>query len=1049
MHHLSAWFTRNPVAANLLMILILIAGYFTVTSIRIEGFPAIPPSSVSILTVYPGASASQVDANISRRVELALEGMPGIKKIFSSSHEGVSNVHVQKVSRFDLDRFQNEIKTRVDSIYNLPKDAERPVITRDEFSVTALLVQVYGDTDAFALQKTARFVKNSLLASPSIAKINLFGLLPYEIRIEADESKLKAHQLTLPDITRVINSNSFDYKQGTLKSDSGRIVIKADSRSMNKDEFEQIPVKTKPDGTIIRMKDVARIVDGFEDVEWFARFQGKPSVGMLVYTTQKGDLIEVSKAAHKVVNGLKGQLPENIFIDVWGESSIYMKARLDLLKENALQGLFIVFVMLALFLNIRLAFWVAMGIPISIGGAMALMGPRFLDYSLNDVTTFGLIIVLGLLVDDAVVVGESVFEQRKFHSDPSQGTISGVKKVSTATVFGCFTTVAAFYPSLLIDNDLGKIFASFSTVVIVCLLVSLIESKLILPAHLAHISMDNGRSKHLVPRYWNTLQNAAASTLEFINQKLYMPFLKTALKHRYTYLLVFTSLSVLIIGMMFKGYIRSVFFPEVPGQIIIVNMDMINGSPVNLTTENLNRIEKAADELNEEVMRETRTDQPPILKLLSALTGEESMEMYAELQPEKTRQIETLETLRRWREKVQDLEGVRKLTFSGSFETAGGFEIEIHHPESDLLTPVTEELLKRINGIKGVQYAHSDLNAGMPQIRLRLKPRARHLGLTASDLAAHIGNAFGGLEVQRFLRQTDEVKVIVKYQNQKHRYISDLMETRIQTPAGDLVPLPMIATLETGHAPSGIYRKNGVRVTSVEADLDKNIISPEALFKTIKNEFEPDLAARYPGFGIKGAGDVEEMGEMKGGLKKAFIMILIGIYTLLAIPLKSYLQPFVIMSVIPFCFVGAAVGHKLMGFPLSVLSFLGILGASGVVVNDSLVMMTRYNELLEEKRNVVEALVLAGSSRFRAIFLTTATTVCGLTPLMFEKSEQAQYLIPAAVSLAFGELLATPVTLVLIPILLSAGQDLKQIFSLSLFKKSTTVTKKHLLTDAD
>jgi multidrug efflux pump subunit AcrB len=1029
MHYLSSWFTRNPVAANLLMILILIAGYFTVTSIRIEGFPAIPPSSVSIETAYPGASAKQVDQSISRRIEMALEGMPGVKKVSSSSYEGYSLVRVQKVSQFDLDRFQNEIKTRIDSIDSFPGLVKQPVISRDEFSVEALIVQVYGKGDTLTLQKTARMVKKEMLSDPCIAKINTFGLKPYEIRIEIEEAKLKAIGVTLPEAAQAINNNSFYAKQGILKSESGRILIKADSRAFDLETFKNIPIITDESGSLIKVGDVARVIDGFEETEFFARFQGTPSVGMMVQTSREGDLIEISKAAHKIINRLKGKLPDNVHVDIWGESSIYMKARLNLLKSNALQGLLIVFVMLAVFLNVKLALWVAMGIPVSVAGTLALMGPRFLDYSLNDITTFGLIIVLGILVDDAIVVGESIFEERSKDTDPVRSTIKGVAKVSTATVFGCFTTIAAFFPSLLIDNDLGRVFASFSVVVIVSLLVSLVESKLILPAHLSAISITKKEPDMFVTRCWAALQEHAAKGLDFVNSKIYKPFLKHAIVHRYAYLVILITVPVICMGMVFKGHIRSLFFPEVPGQIIVVNMEMVSGAPINLTVKNLNQIEKAAEEVNKEVMEQTGRDLPPIARVLSALTGKQTVEIYAELQPEKTREIETLETLKRWRKKVGDLEGIRKLSFSGSFETAGGFAIQLNIRDDDLLLPAMDELITSMGRIEGVKTVYSDLSTGTPQLSLKLKPQARHMGITSSGLAEQIGDAFGGLEVQRFLRQTSEVKVFIKYKDQKRRYISDLLTTKIQTPSGDLVPLTMIATIESGYAPSGINRKNGVKVATINAELDKNLISPTELFSLIKTTIEPDLLSRYPGLVINGAGELDEIGEMKGGLKKAFIIIIICIYALIAIPLKSYWQPVIIMSVIPFAFVGSVIGHKLTGFPLSILSFLGMLGACGVVVNDSLVMLTQFNSKIKEGLTFSRAVVVAGRSRFRAIFLTTITTVGGLAPLIFETSEQAQYLIPAAIALAFGELIATPATLVLIPILLTVGGDVKKMLA--------------------
>ncbi len=1030
MHTLSAWFTRNPVAANLLMLLALIAGLFSIQSIRIEGFPALPPSSVTITTLYPGASAEQVDRGISRKIEKTLEDMPGVKKISSFSEEGTSSVWVQKVSGFDMDRFQNEIESRVNAVPSLPQLAERPIIARDEFNVEALLVQVYGDVDNLTPQKVARNLKEELLANPKITKITPFGLLNHEIRIEVDDAMLRAYGLSLNDVADAIESASLDYRTGSIDSRAGKVVIRADQKSFSYEEFASIPMRTPAGGTRLTIRDVAEVIDGFEEEHRFARFQGLPSIGMLIYTSKKGHLFEVSEAAHAVADEMRPQLPQGMKIDVWGETSIYMKARLSLLATNACQGLLIVFVLLALFLNFRLAFWVAMGIPISLAGTLVLMGDRFLGYSLNDITTFGMIVVLGILVDDAIVVGESVFEARGQIKDPIEGTIQGVHRVITATVFGCFTTVAAFFPLLLIKNDIGKIFASFSVVVIVSLIMSLIESKLILPAHLAAVRIDTRPPKRWFSILWHKIQSIVTRGLTSVNQSLYQPLLGKALRHRYATLMIILTIAVSGLSMIFNGWIRTVFFPEVPGQIITVKLQMRSGSPLNLTMDNIKAIEEAAEAVNVEAMAEFQSDEPPIARIMIALTDPFNAEIYAELQPEEHRKLETMETLHRWREKVGTLEGSEELSFSGSFETGGGFVIELGARDDAVLQDAVGRFSSALSRLDGIHDIRDDLRQGSPQIRLRLKPDAQHLGLSASDLASQIGDAFGGLEVQRVQRDADEVKVVVKYKEERRRYMRDILDTYIQTAQGEWLPLSLVASIKAGYVPSSLNRQNGRRVVQVRASLDKERISPSEAFEWIQKNVSPELRSLYPELTIKGAGELEEVGEIKGGMIRALVMILILIYALLAVPLKSYWQPLVIMSVIPFGFVGAVIGHWINGLPLSILSFFGMLAVTGVVVNDSLVMMTRFNELREGGHDLWESLVMAGGSRFRAIILTTVTTVCGLMPLLLETSEQAQYLIPAAVSLAWGELFATPVTLFIIPSLTNVLFDVGGLFGL-------------------
>ncbi|WP_028581247.1 efflux RND transporter permease subunit [Desulfogranum japonicum] len=1029
MDTLSAWFTRNPVAANLLMLLIVVAGVFTLYTIRIEGFPSVPTNTISIQTMYPNASAQQVDEGITRKIEKALEGMPGIKKISSVSERGHSQVRVKKNSKTNIDRFQNDIQSRVDSIFNLPGRSERPIITREEFNLMALIVQVYGDVDDITLQKVSREIKEDLLADPKISKLVMFGQNSYEIRIEVDTDKLRAYGMTLTEVAEAINKASFDYVTGSIESKSGKIVIRADHKADSYEEFASIGLRTLSDGSRLLVKDVAKVIDGFDTEPFFARFQGKPSVGILVYSGEKADLIAINKAALKAIERIRPRLPKGISIDTWAEQAPYMKARLSLLASNAWQGLMIVFLLLALFLNVKLAFWVAMGIPISLSCAFMLMGERFLGYSLNDITTFGMIIVLGILVDDAIVVGESVFESRRENGDAVEGTIEGVRRVSTATVFGCFTTVAAFYPLLLIDNEIGKIFASFAVVVIISVISSMMESKLILPAHLVSISM--GKSKQIAryhpARIWRKVQFFAGALMNFVRDRIYQPLLHFTLNQRYAALVILLTVAVCGISLIFNGKIKTAFFPEVPGQIITVKLKTRSGSPSELTVHNITLIEQAAEELNRELMDTLQTEKPPIMHIMTGVEGENSAEIYAELQPEEHRQIDTMETLHRWRKKVGTLEGVETLTFSGSFESGGGFVVELAATEEAILKEAVRQFTDELGQLDGIHDLRDDLRQGSPQLRLRLKPEARHLGLTPADLAAQVSDAFGGLEIQRVPRGTEEVKVIVKNREDHRRYLQDLMRARIQTSEGDWVPLSLVADIQSGYAPTAISRQNGQRVVQVEAELDKKVITSGDAIKVIQERIIPKLQQQFPQVTTNLAGEQEEMNEMKGGLIRALIMILLLIYTLLAVPLKSYVQPFVIMSVIPFGFVGAVIGHWIMDFPLSVLSFFGMLAVTGVVVNDSLVLLTRYNELRSGSPTCFDALMNAGKSRFRAIILTTLTTVCGLLPLLSETSEQAQYLIPAAISLAWGELFATPVTLFIVPVLIHMGHDWKRL----------------------
>ncbi len=1036
MTYLTRWFIHNPVAANLVMALILLGGVLTANSMRIEGFPKLPADTLMIETVFVDAYTEQVDEHITQKIELALQGLPGVKTIRSESLAGLSMVQVVKNSGYPLQRLLDDTRVRIDGISRFPAGAESPTITRNDFDFPALYLQLYGDVDPDTLQALSRRLKESLLALPEVSRLNIWGLKVPEIRIEVRPEILQKYDLTINDLSLAIQQSSLLFKAGELKTQGGAISIRADSQAYYPQEFADISVFETADGRRIRLADVATIIDGVEEDDVIVRFNGQAAVGMEVLIGRKENLLDIAAAVKKSVTDFNRQLPEGVQLSVWGDSSHYIAERLNLLQSNALQGLLLVVIILALFLNFKLAFWVAMGIPISIAGAIAVMGSRWLDYSLNDVTTFGLIIALGILVDDAVVVGESVFEQRKLHSDPLVGTEEGVKRVATATVFGVLTTIAAFFPMLLIDNALGKVLAGFSGVVILALLFSLLESKLILPAHLAYISLasaDKKSSNHF-QRCWLRIQGGAQQALLAFRQGVYRPILVWSLKQRYAVLIVFISLAVLGVGLMASGKIKMLFFPDIPGQIITVNLEMDARAPFSLVASHAETVASTIERLNRQYQREYGLLEKPVQHVLVVVNSAFSAQIYAELSPPDQRSQSSLGTmaiLKKWQQRVGQLEGAIKLTFSGSEDVAGGFEIKLLGEDAELLQQASQQLISALQQIDGVSNLRDSLKNGKPEIHLQLKPEARHLGFTEEILAIQIGQRYGGAEVQRIQRNGQEVKVIVENSRQARKNFADLYSARLKSPAGHWIPLPAIANFKSSYAAAYIARDNGKRVSTVQAFIDKQVISPMEVVQRLQKTVFLTIKQRYPSVAIKLGGELEQEGEITGGLLRALIFTCVLIYALLAIPLKSYWQPFVIMSVVPFGFVGAALGHWIMDLPFSLLSFFGMLALTGVVVNDSLMMMTRYNQARVAGLAVNEALMDAGVGRFQAIFLTTATTVAGLTPLMLETSEQAQYLSPAAVSLVYGELFATAITLILIPVVIAIGNDVRALWQVN------------------
>ncbi|MHA7777352.1 efflux RND transporter permease subunit [Roseibium sp. M-1] len=1027
MTRLTNWFLRNPVAANLLMVFLLVAGIVSMLTVRIEGFPKIPADMITVTTVLPNAYTAQVDAQITLKIEKALEDLENVKSIQSVSAPGTSVISIRKTNGTDLQKLLDKVRLKVDGIYDLPKDARRPVIDTNAYDMPALYVQVYGDTDLKSLQKIARDLRADLLADPQISRVTDMGLQDQEIAIEFQPGTLERLDLTIADVMDRIRASALYFQGGTLRTRGGDITLRADNQALSKRDYEEIPVVTWPDGTVTRLGDIATVTDGFEEINIEARFNRQPSAGMEIMIGRRDNLLHVSDAAEAVIAKTQSRLPEGVRIAIWGNSKTYISDRLELLGSNALQGLFLVALILAVFLDAKLAFWVAMGIPVSMAGAFALATTGWIDYSLNDITTFGFIIVLGILVDDAIVVGESVHEHRGRIADPIKATETGVELVSTATVFGVLTTVAAFFPMLLIDSPLGKVLSGFAGVVILALLFSLMESKLILPAHLAHLKSPPERT-HPVARAWKRVQKSAQALLAGFRDRIYAPVLTWSLANRYAVLICFTAAAVLTFGLMAKGQIKSAFFPTVPGQVITVNLQMDQRAPFHLTNFNVGQLEAAVLALNSDKSLQNADGEGPVAHVFSFVNGTASAEMYVEVTPSAERPgLAANDILQAWQKNLSPMEGVSKLSFTASEDFGGGFQIRMTAKDRAVLEQAALDLRQKLGEFAGVSNTRDTILGGQPELRLKLKPEAQTLGFTSERLASQIGYAFGGGEAQRIHRGNSEVRVIVRNARTARDRVEDLLKLRLRNERGDWIPLSGVATVEARYVADHIERRNGALTATVLADINREVVAPEEIGQAIFGTFSEGLEAKYPGLEISAGGELEDIGEMKGGLVKAFIIACFLIYALMAVPLKSYFKPVIIMSVVPFGFVGAVLGHVLMDLPFSMLSFFGVLALIGVIVNDSLVMMTFYIRSREEGMAHADAVRRCGIDRFQAIFLTTATTVAGLMPLMSETSEQARYLIPAAVSLAYGELFGTLITLIIIPVLLAISEDVRRL----------------------
>lgn len=1019
-----AWFTRNPVAANLLMLFILVVGGLTATNLKVEDFPSLPPDSLSISVVYDSGSASATEEGVTIKLEEALNGIPGIERISSRSNGSGSQISVQQVSGYDLDSLYQDVKNRIDSITSLPEDAEQPVVSRQLDIEEVVSVHIFGDVDQQTLQQAARRLRDQLLANPAIEEVISNGRLTPEIRIQVDEARLQSLDLSLNDVAERVAAGSVIESGGELFSQDGRLVIKADYPRYFRRQFEQILIRQSTSGQRLTLADIATVDDGYVQSSMISRYNGQPGIELAVKMYGNSDIMIASDQARQVVTEFRSQLPEQIQIAFWNDSSHYINERLGLLLDNSLMGIILVMLMLSLLLNVRVAFWVGAGLPVIFAGAMLLLGPYFANLSLNEITTFGFIIALGIVVDDAVVVGESIYAERQHNGASIESTIRGAQRVTLPTVFGVLTTVVAFLSLSLIEGRLGQIFSQFAFAAAFCLIFSLIESKLILPAHLAHLRMQPRRRPNPIARGWGWLQDRISVGLNLWIHRLYRPWIHRLLKYRYATLALALSLFVLVVGMVPSGKIRSVFFPDIPENLIQVVLTLEQDAGYGLVQSQAIEIETLGRQLSDQLQQQFNLDQPPISSLMT-LTSDHSATLVAELSPVEARPFDTQYLVDRWQASVGPLEAARRLRFITDHEDESDISIELQAPDRSLLESVSEQVaqeLQQFNGVSGVQ---NSLQAGQVQIDLELLPQGQALGLTNALLAQQIQQAYQGIEVQRIQRGRDEIKVKVRYPDEQRRNLADLKRAHIRTNDGRVLPLAAVANIKPRYVVNEIERINHSQVAVISADLDKSQTDDSTILAILETELFPQLIQNNSGLSITLGGEAREEEKTTESFKLAFAAALIAIYALLAIPLKSYVQPLLIMAVIPFGMIGALLGLWLHGLPLSVLAMFGILALSGVVVNDSLLLISRYNEFRRAGKPIRLAMVEAGCSRMRAIILTSITTYVGLVPLILDTAVSAQMLIPAAVALGYGILFATLLTLILIPALVVIREDLR------------------------
>ncbi len=1023
-----AWFAGHGVAANLLLISVLVLGVLSLNSIRKEAFPSLEPDRITVSVTYDSGDAKQAEEGIAIKIEDAIEAVAGIKRITSTSNANGSRVVIEKTSSYDLDLLLSDVKTKVDAIYNLPVDAEKPVIDKATRRDHAITVQLYGDADRRALQPLAEQLKIDLLAQPGIKEVSFQGKAEPMISIEVDENRLQAYGLTLSDIADAVNAESGTAIGTSLRNGDKVVRLKASEQSYRVGEFNDIVLQSSRNGGLVKLGDIAKISQQYEDDPYvMSRFDGQPAIAVEIVMDDFGDVTDIVDQANEVVADWheRALLPENTELVTWYDKSELITDRLSLLGKNAVTGIILVFIVLALFLNLQVALWVAMGLPFVFCGTLLLLGDNYMGMTLNEMTTFGFIMALGIVVDDAVVVGESIYSERRRHGDTLNNTISGTLRVAVPTLFGVLTTVAAFVALSNVEGTLGKIYAQFASVVAICLLLSIVESKLILPNHLAHIDTHKKVNPGILG-LWNRLQHRCDAGLQWFTQQVYRPMVSAALKLRYAVVLAFLALLVLVVGLPMTGKVKVGFFPDVPGDTIVANLSMETDAGFNLLEQHLLRLQQLANQIDSELSKDSSSENSGIVALQVLAESDSSGQVTIELGDNADYSSRELSKL--WQERAGTLEGVKKLKFVTAFEAIDNFKVELKANDRDTLTVAGAQFRQALGQIPGVSGIDDNLSAKQPQLRFELTQQGRALGFTTSGLSRQILQIFGGEIVQRYQLDRDEVKVRIRYPEAQRQTLADVNAAKLRAPDGSVVALADVAVIETEMEVSERTRIDSQSAVYLTAAVDKEQVSPNELVAQLERDFVPKLQANHPSLNIHFAGEAEAQKESSDSLLQMFIMALLAIYALLAVPLRSYIQPLLIMTAIPFGIVGAILGHWFNDLTLSLLSLNGILALTGVVVNDSLLLVSRYNELRQELPTK-EAIIESCSDRLRAVLLTSVTTFAGLAPLLSETSTQAQFLIPAAASLGYGILFATIITLVLIPALMLIQEEIKALFS--------------------
>jgi len=1025
MSRLIQWFVENPIAANLLMVLILMGGAFNAVNLNKEVFPRIETNLISISVFYPGAGPSEVEELVIERIEEAVDGIDGVEEIIGIARMNMATVVVEAISGYDMQRLMNDVKSRVDAISTFPVDAEKPIIKEILGRTNVMSLAVFGDVDEKTLKDTGNRLRDELSLLPEISLVEINGTRDDEMSIEISEVGLRRYGLSFDNVLTSVRQKSLNLPAGTIKSDRGDIQLQTRGQAYTAEEFEQIVVAQKTDGALLYLKDVATVTDGFTEDNVVSRLNGKPAVFLELLITENPDVLKAASAVQIFLENVQKTLPEGVEAVVWRDWSKLFKGRMNLLLKNAGSGLLLVFVVLMLFLRPVLAMWVCIGIGVAFMGAVWFLS--YFGVSLHMISLFAFLMVLGILVDDAIIVGESIYSRQQAGMKGNAAAASGAKMVSKPVLFAVISTMLFFSPMLTIPGAMGDISFAIPMVVILALFFSLIESLLILPAHLAHMKPESPESAPAWLRPFEAWREKLSATMMHFSDNIYKPFLTKTLHHNSAVISTFVVLFGLSVAMFSGGWIDRSFMPKVPSDFIRFEATMPEGTPFHEVETLLDKIEAAVNEIGSDKELLAANDGDTFIQYMSSRITGVKINVNLSLDDADMRIVSALKIEKRLGELLGELPETEEFTINSS----------INHPSKDIqlqLSLATDDKLvmqEALNAVvgklklyPGVYEIKDTLTAARTEIEIDLKPHAETLGLGLRSIAQQLRYGFYGAEAQRIPRGKEDVRVMVRYPLEERAEVSKLGDMRIRTNDDREIPLEAVAELKFVPGYTTINRVDRRRSITITAEVKNGMGDPAQIIGDLLKRNSPEWKRMFPGFMIKIDGDLDRQSQFIGSVVPNFMLALLIMYGLMAVAFRSYGQPLLILTAIPFGFMGAIAGHMIMGREVSFLSMLGFIACAGVVVNDNLVLLDRINQLRSQGMTVYHSVIQAGRDRFRPIILTSITTFIGLTPIMAETSTQARFLIPMVISLSFGVLFATGVTLILVPSLYLMGQRL-------------------------